>query len=143
VIEGEGLVLTPSNGKTSVTFSGGESSSKSASEGKEKGGATIFEGEGIVIRPSPKTQPTEAEGNDEEAEASKEGETQIINIGGVPVEVSGSEISLNGKPLDGNKEEEEKTSTTINIGGTPFELFGSDIVVNGKPIVVESKEGGE
>lgn len=115
-----------------------------------------------MVRPSPGKEaaaPAEiGEGGAAKAEGGKaeEGTTQTINIGGVPVQVSGSEITLNGKPLEGQEETkteagsaagakeekpEEGTTQTINFGGVPVQVSGSEITLNGKPL--EGQEGAK
>jgi hypothetical protein len=146
VIEGEGLVITPGKGgKPSVISEAGaedaESDAETAGETTTENGRTVIEGEGIVL--SPVTANPSAGGK--ETAAGAEGETkkpQTVNINGVPFQVSGSEISINGKPLEEASEEGTTAAPTTNTpAGKPLEVAGSDILLDGKPIESEAKKG--
>jgi hypothetical protein len=108
VIEGEGLVVTAGN--SSATKPEGAKASKAAEAARPategSSGETVIEGEGLVLTPGG-TKPAAGgesaapatEGEAEEAETPK-----TINVNGTPFQVSGEDVTVNGKPLEAEAE---------------------------------------
>ncbi|ORY60010.1 uncharacterized protein BCR38DRAFT_488202 [Pseudomassariella vexata] len=89
-----------------------------------------IEGEGIVVQPLTGGQTAEVGPggkNITTTTPTEEPTSQTINLGGIPVQVSGEDITLNGKPLETGPKNTTESEDTL-------EVAGSDIVVNGKPL---------